>query len=608
MGAQVTVEGVVTAEAGRLGSTALFALGDASGGIVVRLPSGATGPARGTRLLVTGVLADPYGQLEIRTGVGGIVPEVVSAALPPSLAIGAGDLDETTEGRLASLTGTLEHAPSRTSGGLAAWLVDDAGDRARILVATPSGIVAADLQAGHRYRLTGIVGQRASRKGALDGYRLWLRDRADVVHLAAPSPTPSPTPSPGSSSGSPETVTIARALALQGRTVSVVGVVTIPSTLLDATGRRIVIQDGTAAIEVRLPSGPAAPSPGRRIRVTGEVGRAYDAPRIRATEVTDLGSAALPTPRTLTASPTIAVEWRLVRVSGTVVDVKKLGDRWRAEIRVGSARVAISGLPGARIASTTLVEGRRATVVGIARRPYPGAADRRFSVVPRSPADVSVSDAGGTGGGGLGSRWRRAGRDVSGAGWSTGRGPIPGRGSMVELGSLDAHLGQRVRVGGLVVELAADGFTLDDGTATGRILLVDEAAAYLGLIEPGDPIEVSGTVEASGDGTLGLVVAAAADVARVGDPGSAAGPSDPARERDASEASPSADRAGQAALARTAGLDGLPDLTVAGVGWLAGMVGLSLAVTLVRRRRARRALGRRIAARLADLAGPRAVP
>jgi len=103
-------------------------------------------------------------------------------------------------------------------------------------------------------------------------------------------------------------------------------------------------------------------------------------------------------------------------------------------------------------------------------------------------------------------------------------------------------------------------------------------------------------------------VAAAADVARVGDPGSAAGPSDPALVREGGESSPSVDRAGETALARTAGLDGLPGLTVAGVGWLAGMVGLSLAVTLVRRRRARRALGRRIAARLADLAGPRAVP
>ena len=67
---------------------------------------------------------------------------------------------------------------------------------------------------------------------------------------------------------------------------------TIPATLLDASGRRIVIQDGTGAIEVRLPS-RCRPHPrrGGGSGSTGEVGRAYDAPRIRATAITDLGPA-----------------------------------------------------------------------------------------------------------------------------------------------------------------------------------------------------------------------------------------------------------------------------------------------------------------------------
>ena len=362
----------------------------------MRLPSGAPGPARGTRLLVTGTLAEPYGQLEIRTAVGGIVPAAGATAPPAPVTLAAHDLGETTEGRLASVTGTLEHAPAKTSGGLAAWLVDDAGDRARILVATASGIVASDLAAGHRYRLTGIVGQRASRKGALDGYRLWLRDRNDIVHLAGPSPTPTPTPTPGSSSGPPATVTIARALSLQGRAVSVVGVVTIPATLLDTSRRRIVIQDASGAIEILLPTGTAAPAPGRRIRVVGEVGRAYDAPRIRASRRRGPRNGRASHAADDHRSPTVAVEWRLVRVSGTV-DRRQPSSATAGgpSSRVGSQRVAINGLPGARIAPTTLVEGRRATIVGIARRPYPGAADRRFSVVPRSAADASV--AGGNG-------------------------------------------------------------------------------------------------------------------------------------------------------------------------------------------------------------------
>jgi hypothetical protein len=56
------------------------------------------------------------------------------------------------------------------------------------------------------------------------------------------------------------------------------------------------------------------------------------------------------------------------------------------------------------------------------------------------------------------------------------------------------------------------------------------------------------------------------------------------------------------------GLGGLPDPTTAGVGWLALVAVLSLAVTLARRYRARRGSTARIAARLAELAGPRAVP
>ncbi|HSS36073.1 MAG TPA: lamin tail domain-containing protein, partial [Patescibacteria group bacterium] len=262
IGSTVTVDGFVTVEPGRTGSSALLALGDGSGGIFVRLPSGIAALSRGAHLLVSGTLADPYGQLEVRVALGGIVPATGGPTAPAPAAMGAADLGESTEGRLGTLTGTIDGSPTRTATGLAAWLVDAAGGRARILVAAASGIVGSDLRSGARYRLTGVVGQRASHKGAPDGYRLWLRDRGDVTLVSPPpaSPGSSPTPSPGS--GTPASVTIARAISLKDRTVSVVGVSTIPATLLDTSGRRIVIQDGTGAIEVRLPAGTRAPSIG----------------------------------------------------------------------------------------------------------------------------------------------------------------------------------------------------------------------------------------------------------------------------------------------------------------------------------------------------------
>ena len=166
-----------------------------------------------------------------------------------------------------------------------------------------------------------------------------------------------------------------------------------------------------------------------------------------------------------------------------------------------------------------------------------------------------------------------------------------------------------MRVGGLVVELAPDGFTLDDGSATGRIVLGGEAAQFLGLIEPGDAVEATGRVEAGlePDGPQ-LVVEAAADLIRAGDLGASAGhrPAERGRPFDAS-AAPSGDPS-SGGTTREAGLGALPDPTVVGIGWIALLAGLSVAVTLIRRRRVRRALQGRIAARLAALAGPPSVP
>ena len=80
----------------------------------------------------------------------------------------------------------------------------------------------------------------------------------------------------------------------------------------------------------------------------------------------------------------------LVRIHGPVASVHKLGDRWRAEIRLGGRQVVVVGQAGAGIAVDTLAEDRTATVTGIVRRPYPTASDQRFTILPRYPADVRV--------------------------------------------------------------------------------------------------------------------------------------------------------------------------------------------------------------------------
>jgi len=212
----VTVAGVVTAEAGRLGIPPVLAIADGSGGIAVRLPDGADSPARGATVLVRGQLADPYGQLEIRPGPSGFTA-TGRGSLPAPVRLTAAQLGEATEGRLAEIVGTVTAGPRKgTSGDLTIDLVDAAGTAFRVVADGSSGIGPADLVKDRAYRLTGIVGQRASRKGALDGYRLYPRDRADVVTTtAAGGPGASPSPS---GSGTVRVVPIATVLSVPAGT------------------------------------------------------------------------------------------------------------------------------------------------------------------------------------------------------------------------------------------------------------------------------------------------------------------------------------------------------------------------------------------------------
>ncbi len=410
-------------------------------------------------------------------------------------------------------------------------------------------------------------------------------------------------------------MSIATATKRTDQVVTIEATVTAPATLLDATGRRIVVQDASGAIEVLLGKDATAPTVGSRVRVTGTVGTAYGAPRLRSTELTVTSRGAAPSPLVVRARLTGSHTWRLVQVSGRVEDVHKLGDRWRAELAVGNERIVVVGQAGSRIPAATLAEGRVATVVGIVRPAYPNAADRRPSVLPRSPG-TSASPG------------RPPGRRPPPAGRRTER-----RAARVEpdqprapatraadsrrrqtpavpdadLRDLAAFDGRLVRVGGLVTELTADGFRLDDGTAVGRVVLAGPAAEWLGLIEPADAINVIGRVGTVGGGPA-VVVDDGAAISLGSDPNAVAAGGGAGATGDPSASPPDAAAAASDApqAARAAGLAGdLTALPGAGAGLLTlVLVSLaSVAVTLVRRQHARRSLAARVAVRLANIAG-----
>jgi hypothetical protein len=371
------------------------------------------------------------------------------------------------------------------------------------------------------------------------------------------------------------------------------GVVTTNPTLIDPSGRLLIIQDSTAAIEVRLPvAGTAGAAglaghplvPGARLQVSGSIGRSYGAPRLTVSTVIWLGSATQPQPLRITAAPGSQFEWRLVQASGRFDAIHRLGVRWRADLIIGSTRIPVVGLTGSRIAVGRLLVGRRVTIVGIVRRAYPSAIDQRFVIDPRSMSDMSFEPA---------DPIRPTPTDRS-TGARTAPGPAAGVGgdaptasgeSSVDLRDLNAHRGQQVRVGGLVTGVKDALILLDDGTATRRLILTGAATPYLDLVEIGDPLEVVGLVEVDASGPY-LLVSDPNGVARAGDPGpgtiASAGPSAGPTSRPETSASRQVD--GSSTIDRSAGFGPANLLEALGLTLVGVIVALAIVLPLVRRR------------------------
>ncbi len=326
--------------------------------------------------------------------------------------------------------------------------------------------------------------------------------------------------------------------------------------------------------------------------MSGTVGRAWGAPRLRADEVRVLGTRE-PVAHALEGTPNASTEWRLVRVSGTIAEVHRSGDRWVAELAIGTKRIPVQGLPGSGIPAGSVIIGRAATITGIVKRPYPTATDRRFAIVPRRPSDLVLGISRGlpqpsaAGSAALGSQ-----APLDGLGGLPGATAAP---ADVDLRDLGSHIGEQVRVGGLVTDIAADGVHLDDGTATGRIVLEGPAADLASLLQPGDAMNATGIPAARGE--VVLVVADPAGIELVGDLGGEA-PALAATDGTTTLEPASDDRATvRAAIGQGMGVDPMS----ASLGTLVLVVALSIGMTFARRHRARRLVRARILERLATV-------
>jgi len=490
-GARVHVAGVVTAEAGLLGADGLLAVEDSSGGIFLRVLTTTEGLTVGRSVEVDGVLAAPYGQLEVRDLVTFTVGD--EGADPTAARAELSDIGETTEGSLVSIRGTVDSVT--TDGGRLTVTIGDGTSSVRALADPPTGLSKSDVAKGDVVLVTGIVSQRATATGRLDGYRLWLRRREDLL-VRAPIPTDAPdpgsTPQPTPSKTATVYRDLASALGTRGAAVDVEAAVTATAGLLDIGSPTIVVDDGTAAVAVILPDSMNVPPVGMQVRVTGKVGRWEGGPTVTASAVSIEGELQAIEPRTVSGPLDSSLEWQLVRVCGRIDGFTPAGARWRADMLVDGNAVAVLGEPAAAIALTKASVGRLSVVTGIVRRSTSDSSV--FQLLPRTSLDLRLGPAPAVLGG-----------SVS----ATAPGTVPGSGVPstasvspdVGIGSLSAYLGRTVTVSGLVTLTGNGTATLDDGTGQVRIG-GPSAADVVTVLEPGDAIEVTGLVRQDDQGLL----------------------------------------------------------------------------------------------------------
>jgi hypothetical protein len=521
-----------------------MAIGDSSGGIFVRLSDASGGPEVGASIEVAGSLAAPYGQLEIRQIEWLVLGPGDGPPAPRQL--GLAEIGEQSEGSLVTVAGRVDSV--QTSDGRLSLTVSDGSLVVRVLAGPAVGVPRADVSRGQAVRLTGIVGQRATASGRLDGYRLLPRSRADLaLDPAAGTPSPSPASATKLVLGS-----LAGAIAARGGLLDVEATVTAPAGLFDWGGRTAVVDDGTGALAVLLPDAGngALVQVGSRVHVAGKVGAYRGGLRVVASLFEPVGDAGAVEPREVTVVGP-EVEWQLVRVSGRLDRVIRIGARWRADLSVAGRSIAVLG-----------------------------------QLLPRSRLDLRLGP----------------GSAQAAAALASGGPPVlPGMSGTavpIELASLAENTGRTVVATGLVVGAQDGTATLDDGTSRARI--GGEAAAdAIALLEPEDAVEVTGTVEVDADGPWirvdpdRIVVLSGIDDESSGDPAGQATGAPSAEVIGSGMSEPVSSGAGPMSHGMIAGAADLPNPTLPIVAVLAAVgIGLVAVAASPRLRRRLRRLHR----------------
>jgi DNA/RNA endonuclease YhcR with UshA esterase domain len=286
LGETVAVEGTVTVAQGMFNAASMY-IQDASGGIQVFNVPTSVGAQIGDRVTVVGLMGQFGGELQIvRFAVGSdvIVTKTGTAAVPaPREVSGAQLAARAFEGQLGVVRGAefLGPIPTGTSSYNLPFRAAD-GTLFQVRIETPrvAEIPRTFWTVGARYDVIGVIGFN---NGTI---QIKPRTAGDVVRSAGP-------------------MTISEAKARpQGDTILIEGIATVNQGPLGAFS--IYIQDASGGIQVFGLPGSAAVQLGDRVQIRGLLGAFGGELQVTrfsstdSTQVTKLGTAAVPAPRELT--------------------------------------------------------------------------------------------------------------------------------------------------------------------------------------------------------------------------------------------------------------------------------------------------------------------
>jgi len=379
-GSSVTVEGVVTAGRGQLGSRNFY-LQDGTGGIQVFLPSSSpVAVSPGDSVRVSGGIGFFSGAVQI--SVSPIVEVLGTGTVPAIRGLsGAEVMSRSYEGSLARVDSLEVVSVSPTSGGASGNVnvTTPQGDEFQIRLESTANVPLSTFEAGATYTVTGVLDVFASGTSATP--QLKPRGTFDVART-----------NPTSIAGT--------RLAASGTVVTATGVVTTILGTFSVSGSgdtqvgNLYIQDATGGIQVFGALVSSGLVPGDSVRVTGTIGFFNGEVQITTPlTVDELGTGTVPTPRLLSGRvlTSRAYEGELARIDDVEITAVASQSSPTSGFNV-TARAADGTVFTIRAEGRTDVEaaaftvGQRYDIVGILSV-FGGVGQ----IKPRSTADVIAS-------------------------------------------------------------------------------------------------------------------------------------------------------------------------------------------------------------------------